>query len=305
MSTALDIPQFLPTQFGTAWQHLNQQKLTRMRGTVDVDSDIVGERKSYNQFGIVDDEEITTRFGDTVDMGRQDFKRWISLKPYHRTDWYEEWDEQLLGNIALPKSETLESHRMAFGRRVDKVVIAALTDDATTGEDGTETTALPASQIVAVNYTGGTPANTNLTLEKLIKAKSILGKNEVTGFDSEDQKEIIFVYTQDQLDNLLENVDEIKNSDYTQVKALIAGEVSNFLGMRFVRTELLDVASDIRSCFAYVKSAIKLGVGQEMTTRMSIRNDKSDALQIRSKWRLGATRMLETEVVKVLCDETA
>ena len=152
--------------------------------------------------------------------GRQDFKRWISLKPYHRTDWYEEFDEQLLGNIALPKSETLESHRMAFGRRVDKVVIAALADPATTGEEGTETTALPASQIVAVNYTGGTPANSNLTLAKLIKAKSILGKNEVTGFDAEDQKEIIFVYTQDQLDNLLENVDEIKNSDYTQVKGL-------------------------------------------------------------------------------------
>ena len=301
MSTpSLVIQDYFPTQFGTTWEHLVQQKVSRLRETVEIDTGVVGQRKSYNQIGLSDDEEITTRNGETTDMTRLDEKRWISLKPYHTTKWFDEWDDQLLGNIVKPTSETVRSQAMAASRRFDNVIIDALGGAALTGEDGTTSTAFDAGQQIAVSVGG---ADSGLNLDKLIAAKSLFGVNEVSGQDGDDDP-LVLVVSQAQIDDLLNNVAQVCSSDYAAVKALQVGEVNSFMGFRFVRTQLLGIdANNVRTCFAYVRSGLKLAIGQDFTTMMDILPQRNHTLQIRSKWRVGATRMEEEKVVSIACDE--
>ena len=77
------------------------------------------------------------------------------------------------------------------------------------------------------------------------------------------------------------------------------------MGFEVVRTQQLAIDSnDVRSCFAYVRSGMKLAVGKEFTSMMDVLPHRNHTLQIRSKWRIGATRMEEERVVRILCDET-
>lgn len=301
MSTpALTIEDYYPTMFGTTWTHLAQQKVSRMRNLVTVDSNVVGQRKSYNQIGISDDEEITTRNGETTDMERLDEKRWVSLKPYHSVKWFDEWDDQLLGNIVKPTSETIRSMTMRFGRRVDKVVIDALGGTALTGEEGTTSTVLPSAQKIGVNE-GATASNLNI--EKLIQARSLLGVNEVVGHSIEESEPVYIVVSQSQIDALLRTT-EVTSADFNTVKALQAGTINSFMGMTWIRSQQLPIdANNVRSCYVWVPTGITLSIGKDFTTMMDILPQRNHSLQVRSKYRLGATRMEEVRVAEIACDE--
>src|SRR5690606_15085355 len=138
--------------------------------------------------------------------------------------------------------------------------------------------------------------NTGLTIAKLIEIKGLFGKNEVP-----DEEEIVFVYTQAQLDNLLATT-QATSSDYAAVKALVDGKIDRFLGMTWKRSQLLPKdGSDLRTCFAFVKRAIKFA-DEGRKVHMDILPQKQHALQIRSVAKLGAVRMEEKLVAAVICD---
>ena len=117
--------------------------------------------------------------------------------------------------------------------------------------------------------------------------------------------QLIFLVTQQQLDDLLVNVDQVSNSRYADVKALVNGEVNQFMGFTFIRTQLLelDSSTDIRTCIAFVSSGIAFSKNG-MSTKITVRDDLNETLQIRTKGRHGATRTEEEKVVAVYCDES-
>jgi hypothetical protein len=82
----------------------------------------------------------------------------------------------------------------------------------------------------------------------------------------------------------------------------VDGTLNTFMGFKFRRTQLLPVATNVRSVYAYVKSGIILAE-RGLKTHMDIRTDLSHSLQIRSVASLGATRMEEKKVVEIACDE--
>lgn len=305
MSTpALEIPEFFPTQFGTNWEHLLQQEVSRLRETVKVDMDIRGKEKTYNQFGTSAMRKITSRNGQTLPSDRDDEKRWLQLDPYDEVTFFDEWDADILGDIALPDSEAVQSHAMAAGRTCDQIIIdAASSTTAKSGESGGTSNSLGSGQQILVAHGG---ANEGLTLAKLIAAKSIFGINESYGQSRSNSDSLHLIVSQAQLDDLLENVTEVKNSDYVQVKALMSGEVDNFMGFQFTRSELLTLvaATDVRTCLAYVKSGICLGIGRDRSVKTTVRDDLNETLQIRTKMRMGATRLFEEKVVEIFCDES-
>ena len=201
-----------------------------------------------------------------------------------------------------PESSYAQSAAMAFNRAKDEEVIAAATGtsyaDTGDGNGAVSAVTLPSTQQVAVNFGG---SNVGLTLAKMIESKSILGKNEVP-----KGTKIYFAYTQQQLDDLLLNVTQVSSADYAAIKALVDGEVNYFMGMEFIKTELLTltVATDVRTCFAYAKTGILRSMGQEMRGRVSERDDKNYATQVYMNMSVGATRMQEKCVVEVACDES-
>jgi hypothetical protein len=201
----------------------------------------------------------------------------------------------------LPQSEAMQALVMAYGRKCDEVIITGLGETAYSGQTGVTANTLPATQKVAVDYVPtGAPAASGLTLAKLIKTKSILGKNEVI----RPGDELIFAYSQQQLDDLLLNVDQVDNSRYNEVKALVDGNLKYFMGFKFVRLELLPKTGTTRKCYGYVKSGIKFG-DKGRRSYMDILPERSHALQIRTTAAIGSVRMEEKKVVEVSCQEPA
>ena len=294
-----EIPQFYKTEFSTNWEHELQQMMSRLKDHATVTT-VNGKEKKFNVFGNQSMARKTTRSGQTSrsDVALDEY--WVRPLPYELANLFDEYDQEFLGDIVLPKSETLQSHVMAYYRACDEVIIDALGGTRFSGESGTVENAL--TQNVAVNYVNtGTPANSGLTLPKLIKAKSILGKAEAI----EPGDELILAYTQQQLDDLLNNVTQVSDADYNSVKALIDGTVDHFMGFKFVKLELLDlvVATDVRTCFAYVKSGVKFA-DSGRRSYMDILPAESHSLQVRTTANMGASRTRDEKVVAVYCDES-
>lgn len=303
----LTIPQFYTDQFDANWQHLVQQSEGRVHSLVRQET-VKGKRKLLNFIGKSKARLITTRSGKTIPSNTPFAKRKLSLRAYDEVYHEDEWDAELLGDVTSPRSAVVISHAAAFQRAYDEAVIEAATGTAYIGEDGDEAVDLPNGQKVVVNYIhGSTGSNSGLTLAKIIKAKSILGKNEAAGQNKSGVMgdQLIFLVTQQQLDDLLVNVDQVSNSRYADVKALVNGEINQFMGFTFIRTQLLtlDSATDIRTCVAFVSSGVAFSKNG-MSTKIIIRDDLNETLQIRTKGRHGATRTEEEKVVAIYCDES-
>lgn len=302
MGAITQIPEHYTTQFDANWEHLVQQKNTRLKEYVKLDT-ILGKEKTYNQMDQQSFNLITVRSGQTTASDVALAKRWIRPKGYDLANWLDEFDEELLGQVSSPNSAILESHMAGWNRLIDQTIITTASGSAITGEDGTTLTPLPSSQEIAVNYVhpNTTGANSGLNLGKLIKAKSILGKNEALN----DGDPPCIAVSQQQLDDLLGSVNQVSSADYNNVKALVDGTVDYFMGFKFLRTELLDLdaVTDIRTCLAWVRSGIIIADGGRKT-HMDILPSQNHTVQIRSVARIGGTRMQEKKVVKIFCDES-
>jgi hypothetical protein len=310
MASLTTIPDHYTTEFRTNWEHKAQQLESRLRQYVTIES-FRGERMRFNLVASDNDpSEITDRAAATNHTNLDTEVRWLYTKGYDRSHLLDEWDEDLLGEVSAPNNSTLEALHQAFARHMDTRIIAAASGTAYTGADGTVATDFDTTnQVVAVNYVapGATPANSNLTIDKLIETKSKFGRAEVQGQDMSgvSNEPIIMAVTQYQLDSLLRST-QVISADYNTVRALVSGEVDSFLGIKFVRmsTSRLSVASSVRDCYAWVPSGIKFTQG-EHRVNLDVLPERSHALQIRVRCRNGGVRTQENKVVKVLCDETA
>ena len=302
MPAMKDIPAHFVTEYATNWEHLCQQKMSRTRECVTVDV-VHGKEKKYNQFDTTEMDPVTVRAGDTRISDTNLPARWLRPYPLDKAYLFDEWDEDFLGEVVLPQSESIANHGFAYNRAVDRTVIKAALNVAYTGEIGVDATPLPAGQTIAVNFveTGAPGANLGLTIGKLRQAKFMLDNADV---DDEDPRYLAI--TAKSLQDLLRTT-EVTSHDYNTVKALTDGKVDTFLGFTFRRISNkimpLDAINDIRTCVAWAKSGIKItDSGKEV--QIDRRPDKSNALQIRTVALLGGTRMEEVKVVAILCDES-
>lgn len=294
------LPEHFQTDFADNWEHLVQQEDFRLAGKYRKYS-VKGKERTISQLGLSKMRLITTRNGQTIPSDTPMAKRWLRLKGYDEVTHIDEFDDVALGELNAPESEHVQSHAMAAYRTMDEVCIAALEGTAYIGEDGTTAVTLGAGQQVAVDYVkSGSAVNSGLTLAKMVEMKRILDTNEVP----KDGR--VFVHSAQQLADLLNDVVEVKSSDYNQVKALYDGSVDYFMGFTFVMTELLTLNSttDVRTCIAYHKDGLAYGTGKDKKVKISIRDDINETIQIRTVMLIGATRREEERVVLVYCDES-
>lgn len=299
---SLEITQFYETEFAKNWEMKVQQKESRLLPTVTTDS-FRGKRKWYNQLDAGVMTEVTERKGDTPDGDTTGVRYWIYRRKFEFVRTWDEDDEMQLGSIALPDSDEIASFTAAEARTKDDVIIQAFDGERKVGDAGTEPDTFSASQIVPKNYSPGseTLPDSGLTVAKILRAKKILDENEV---DDEDR---FFVTSSQQLQDML-GLTQITSGDYVNVKALVDGEVSTFAGFTFVRSERLPlsfdegVQTDIRACFAYHKSGIRWADAGR-SVHIDVLPNKRHARQLRGVCRMGAVRVEDKRIVKVLCDE--
>lgn len=274
------------------------QRSSRLRGKVMERSMVGGETLWLPQIGAVVSNKPAARHEDTQYNDTPHTTRKLTSDPRRAADLIDIADRRRSVADFMGPYASVQAQKL--GRDVDDTILTAATGTnyyKVNGATSETSIALPATQQVAVNFGG---SNEGLTLGKLIETKSILGKNETPMGEM-----LYFVHRQAQLDDLLNNVDQTVNSRYSDVKALVNGEINNFMGFEFIKTELVDVDSnDYASCIGYTKSALMLGISQDITGRVEQLPTKNYSWQIWSEVDVGATRIQEEGVVETICDES-
>ena len=288
-----NIPSHYTTQFSTNWIH----RINQMRSRLDafcVFEDFDGERKRYDRVGSMTAQLRTERKGATRITDANTDSRWAHRKSYDLANLLDKDDAKNLGQLVLPTSSFIQEHAAAYNRSVDDTAWQAASGTVITGELGTTETAFPTS---TNHIDTGSGAAAKLTIAKLLDAREILDDA-----DADDEAPRVLVCTAKQITDLL-NTTEVKSADYNTVRALAAGQIDSFMGFKFVRIKRLNVASNVRTCVAWIKGAVRVVRGAR-TSRITQRDDLSFATQVYSEWHLGATRVHDEAVVTINCDES-
>jgi len=171
----------------------------------------------------------------------------------------------------------------AIGRRMDQLVIDALNASST-------------SLTVATTIGG---AGTNMNIEKLIETKKLMDANNVP---SEGRTMIIHA---NNLAGMLGET-EITSADFATVKALVSGEVDTFMGFKFVTLGDRDEGGlpipSTRTCFAFHKDAIGMGIGMGQRSEINYVPEKTSFL-VSSMFSAGAIAIDDEGIVKISCTE--
>ena len=265
-----------------------------------VSDTVVGPQKRYSQMGSQSYamSQKTSRAAWTEPSDVPSAIRWVLPSGYQKATWIDEDDAALLGSLPDPQNIIAMNHAIAVNRLKDQLLIVNALAINTTGATAQTQTALPTAQQIGVQFPGTT--NTGMTLAKVLEALFILDSNDVPEMDR------VMVYAAKQLYDLLLNVDQVDSVLYNDVRALMKGRFDEFAGFHWIRTQLLPTSGtpSIRSCLAYQKKFLLLGELKGMSTKIDILPQQSHAIQVRTTYTAGATRMEEAGVVQISCDET-
>jgi hypothetical protein len=281
------ITQAFVSQYKANVTMLYQQNGSKLRGTVREES-LTGKAHFFERIGATAAQVRVTRHGDTPLISTPHSRRMVTPLDYEWADLVDQQDKIRI--LINPESEYAQNASMALGRAFDSAVIAAFNGNAFAGDSGQTTVALPSSQLIVNGGTG-------FTMAKLRQAKLILDNANVP------DEERYLVYSPRALYNLLGDT-QVTSADFNSVKALVDGQLDTYLGFKFVKTTLLPLSGNIRSCFAYHKNAMGIAVNADIMTRINERPDKSYAVQVYVCGTWGATRIQEEGVVQVDFDES-
>jgi hypothetical protein len=264
---------------------LAQQKYSKLLNTVYIKPNVRGKTFFQDQIG---QWSMSTKGGRNVATPNNDpalARRMGTMVDYHDNRLLDRGDE--LRCISDPRSAYTIAAAQALGRKIDDVIIAALTGTAYSGETGTTSNTLSSTQI------SGT--SSALSLARVTAVKKILDDADV---EMEDR---YFVVSPGGLEDLL-NVSEATSADYNAVKSLIRGDIDTWMGFKWITSTRLDFTSSTRSCIAFHKYGLCLALADAPLVRTDERADLSYSWQVYYELNIGAVRLEEERVVKVPVD---
>lgn len=325
MST--EIEKAYINSFRAGFAQAFQQTTSKLRPYVEIERQ-AAEFEYYDRVGLADDmATVTTRYGDNPMSEITHDRRRIGLADY---DQGKAVDEKDLVRVAMdPTSAYMQGLVASANRKFDDIVINGWTGTAYTGKAGATSVAFVTSvtdklsvgavsdvqtRIVAstyvareaategidVNYTytGSTGASSGLTLAKLKAVRTTMLK-----LDAIDQDEVLNCFiSAKQFENLL-GISEVINSDYSTRKNLAEGNVTTFMGFRFIHCERLPLASGIRSVFVTKPRALKVAISQEISADIWRLPAKKNIPYLYVKMGLGASRMWGENLARIGCAE--
>ena len=279
-------------QYSSNVAMLSQQMGSKFRGSVDVET-VRGKNAFFDQVGVTAAQLRTSRHGDTPQIDTPHSRRRLSLADYEWADLVDDVDKVRM--LVDPTSSYARAAAAAMNRAMDDVIITAFNASANTGVAGGTSTALPSGQKTATS-----DQSDGLTIAKLLAAKKILDNNDV-----DPSLKRYIVCGPQQISDLL-GTTQVTSSDYNTVKALAEGSINSYLGFEFIMSTRLNkdaTNTTDRLVFAYTEDAIKLGIGKDISAKISERADKSYSTQVYYCMSLGAVRMEEEKVVQIPCHE--
>ncbi len=289
---SVNIPTHFVVSYSSNINLLLQEKGSKMRPYV-TEGHYVGKQASpVDQFGAVDVQPVTSRFGP---MGRVDAatdRRWVFPSDYDLPQMIDTFDKLRL--LTDPESTYVQNSVFACGRQYDRLILAAALGTAKTGEAGGTSTIFTAANEVDV-ATGG--SNSRLNVAKLVAMQELMLANSV---DLSAEDPVIPLTAKDN-SSLLNEV-QIISSDFNGMDrpVLKDGKIIRFLGFQFVYcqiNETVNSGTNETNIPCWVKSGMHLGIWNDISTSISVRHDiQSEPWQAYVKMTAGATRLEENKV---------
>lgn len=291
-----NVPTWYVRQYADNIAQLLQRKGGKLGGTVSTGNYVGNQASPVDQIGEVKMRRVTSRFAP---MGRVDpptDRRWIFPEDFDLPLLIDSFDKLRL--LTQPESAYVQAAVNAILREKDDAIHRAFFADAKTGENGETTTSFPAGDIIAV--TVGSSSDTGLNVAKLRAGKKKLAQNHV----DLDMEPVYMGINAEQHDDLLNEI-QVVSVDFNDRPVLVEGRVTRFLGINFIQSEGWQADSNgDRECPMWVPSGMHSGTWSGAQTNISQRNDlQGEPWQAYSKLSIGATRIEEGRVIKVLCAE--
>lgn len=268
---------------------------------VDQGSYVGDKIQVVNFIGPVEFIERTTKFADTKTVELEHTSRWISGSEYDVAVLVDRLDT--LKMIYEPTSPYVERMRQAHERKRDEIIVSKFFATALTGKEASTSTAYKTANTVVDGGTGFTVAKLR-SLRKLIKKRNV---------DLRTTKPMILINA-DCTDKLLGDT-QVTSSDYAAVKALVSGEVNEFMGFMFINYEDnkgdatsgrgIPLSGNVRTSPVWMRDGMQYGSWQELVVVISPRPDKNNIKQLHATFTAGATRLDEDLVFGLAWDQTA
>ena len=277
---------------------VSQQKKSRLEPCVRREK-LTAEFEFFDQIGPTEAQPKNGRHADTPLMSTPHMRRRVTATPYNWADLVDTSDK--LRMLTDPTSAYTMNAVAAFNRAKDSVIINAAFAAVAAGKTGTDIVNFPTatSNNIYDAAAFGNDETSALTVDKLLRAKKALWRGEV-----DEGIPLFCCVSATQLTDLL-NTTEVKSADYNTVKALAQGDIDTFMGFKFIRSERLPWDGKTRTCIAWAQDGLLLATQEEITVKVSERDDKNYSTQIYVEMDLGAVRMEEAKVMRIFCKETS
>ena len=130
----------------------------------------------------------------------------------------------------------------------------------------------------------------------------ILGLADAIG-DDDLSSIVTLAVTQAQISDIL-NDDKMTSADYNAVRLLMDAKIDVFMGCKWKTTNLLTLSGGVRYCYMYVKTGVLLGLGQNIKTAITPRDDlHGQPWQPYILQTTGAVRREDVAVIEIACTE--
>lgn len=283
-------------QFSTNVKLLLQQEGSRLRSAVMTGSHKGEQASPVDQYGAIEANQVVGRYNPMPNTEAPTNRRWVLPEDYDLNQLIDSFDKLRL--LADPQSAYVQNAVNAMGRAMDTVILRQIFGNNQTGKSGATATAFGSDMVVGVNH--GAASATNVTVAKLREAKRLLMLKNV----DVRKEEIYAVLNATAHDSLLSEA-QVISTDFNDRPVLVNGMVEQFLGIKFIVTELLTTGTDDQAGTStqipvFAKSGVYMGMWEDMVTDISERKDlQGIPTQVYCKATFGATRLEENKVVKI------
>lgn len=317
MTTTEGLVQLYTTHYGTNLQMNLQQQSSRLRGKV-TEGFYVGKQASPVDYAApVSMRAPAGRFAPINRTDTNYSRRWVTPVDKELAQLVDKFDK--LKTLEDPTSVLNRGSAAAVAREWDDRIISAVFGTAQTSTtDGSTLTAetwAQAQNTLTGSNTGLTIADDfgngsttiGMTVDKLIEARRLFRHYHVLDEEMQPGDLTLIIGAQQEADML--KLTEVVSREFNDRPVLVDGVITRFLGWNVIVSERLNFGADpvsshsnCRSCIAFVKTGLHLGVWLDMENDISKQTQLSgQPWQLYTAMSSGATRLEPGRVLQISC----
>lgn len=278
-----NIDTALAIQFADQVHDNGQQVRARLRDKVQV-VPMMTQDMTVETLDSLEAIEITSRHQRTQGQDIVHGRRRMRLREFRCTIYLDQKDE--VSVIVDAQRNYAAAVSKAIYRKFDRLVLEAALASVYTGRDMTTLVTATSDGVQQVDATSGA------TYEKLLEVMRRFNKYEI---GTEVEEDIFLAISNDEMEDFMQET-ELTSGDFTRQFAVEKGKLVTAAGINLVQygsavtNPQLAVASSVRSCVAFVRDAIKVGMAKDAQIRVDERPDMNYTKQVQACMMMAAVR---------------